>query len=291
MEADWILDRSHLWQLHLAHPDWGAKRLSRFTEQSLTWVKKWLRRLRSADPDDEMVLHSRSRVAALRLHGCPRAIRFDRDSRFIGSWSSGKFPSAFMRSLMCLDIGLQICPPQRPDKNPFIARYHRSYKYECLLRECPETLSQAQAVTLVYQIHYNMERPNQAVTCGNQPPRLAFPDLPALPPLPEQVDPDHWLQKIDGQFYKRRIQANGSVQVGKQFYYIRQKLKGQLVLLKTDALARQFQVLLDGQPIKQVAIKGLFNGMLDFESYFDLIRREAESEWQQVLRRRRYSRR
>ena len=62
METDWIRDRSHLWQLHLEHPSWGAKRLSRFTQRSLTWVKKWLRRLRHADPDDETVLHSRSRA-------------------------------------------------------------------------------------------------------------------------------------------------------------------------------------------------------------------------------------
>ena len=435
MEAEWILDRSHLWQLPLEHPNWGAKRLARFTQRSLTWVKKWLRRLRHADPDDETVLHSRSRarktspkrvcqavverilairdeplenlrrtpgpktilyylhrdpelqqqkvylprstgtiwqilrqhgrifhpsppegepevrpepmsvwgidfkevstvppepdgrrqhgvaafkvidhgpsillsaqvrqdytmvtaieamVHTLRVHGCPQAVRFDRDPRFIGSWSAGEFPSAFMRLLMCLDIALQICPPRRPDKNPFIERYHKNYKYECLLRECPETLSQAQAVTLVYQIHYNKERPNQAITCDNQPPRVAFPDLPTLPSVPEHVDPDHWLQKIDGQFYKRRIQSNGSVQVGKRYYYIRQKLKGQQVLLKVDALAQQFQVLLDGKAVKQVAIKGLYNGTLDFESYFHRMRREAESEWQQYLRRRRYGRR
>jgi transposase InsO family protein len=433
METDWILDRSHLWQLHLEHPDWGAKRLSRFTERSLTWVKKWLRRLRGADPDDESVLHSRSRarktspkkvcqtvidrilairdeppgnlrrtpgpktilyylgqdeelqqqnvylprstrtiwqilrqhgrifrqsppdpepeerpepmsewgidfkdvstvpaepdgrrqhgveafnvidhgtsillsaqvrqdytmvtaveamVYAFRVHGRPRAVRFDRDPRFVGSWSAGEFPSAFMRLLMCLDIQLQICPPRRPDKNPFIERYHRNYKYECLLKECPETLAQAQAVTMVYEIHYNIERPSQAITCGNQPPRVTFPELPSLPPLPEQVDPDRWLDKIHGQFYKRRIQANGSVQVGKQYYYIRKKLKGHRVLLQVDALARQFQVLLDGRPIKRLNVKGLFNGVLDFDAYFDLIRREAESEWQQYLRRRRYS--
>ena len=59
---DRILDRSHLWQLHLEHPDWGAKKLSRLTERSLTWVKKWLRRLRGADPNDDTVLHSRSRA-------------------------------------------------------------------------------------------------------------------------------------------------------------------------------------------------------------------------------------
>jgi len=435
METDWILDRSHLWQLHREHPHWGARKLARFTQRSLTWVKKWLRRLRNADPDDETVLHSHSRarktspkqvcqavidrilairdeppdnlrrtpgpktilyfldkdqelkqqevylprstrtiwqilrqngrifrpsppehepeerpapmskwgidfkdvttippesdgrrqhgvecfnvvdhgtsillsaqvrqdytavsaieamVYALRSHGCPEAIRFDRDSRFIGSWTAKNFPSAFMRLLMCLDIELQICPPQRPDKNPFVERYNRNYKYECLLRDCPETVPQAQAFTLVYQNHYNRERPNQAITCDNQPPRMAFPDLPTLPLLPEQVDPDHWLEKIHGQFYKRRIQANGSVQIGKHHYYIRQALKGRQVLLQVDAVDRQFKVLLDGKPIKHVAIKGLYQGVMDFEAYLALIGREAESEWQQYLRRQRYGRR
>lgn len=435
METDWILDRSHLWQLHLEHPDWGAKKLSRLTERSLTWVKKWLRRLRGADPNDDTVLHSRSRarksspkqvcqavierilairdeppenlrrtpgpkailyylgrdeelrqqdvylprstrtiwqilrqhsrifhssppehepeerpaplsewgidfkevssvpaepdgrqqhgvecfnvidhgtsillsaqvrqdytmvtaveamVHTFRVHGCPQAIRFDRDSRFIGAWTAKEFPSAFMRLLLCLDIALQICPPRRPDKNPFVERYNKNYKYECLLKECPETVAQAQAVTLTYQNHYNQERPSQAITCGNQPPRLAFPNLPPLPSLPQQVNPDHWLDKIHGKFYKRRIQPNGSVQIGKQYYYIRQKLKGQQILLQVDAPARQFNVLLDGQSIKRVAVKGLHNKPLDFAAYFDLIRREAESEWQRYLRRPRYGHR
>ena len=120
---------------------------------------------------------------------------------------------------------------------------------------------------------------------------MAFPDLAPLPPLPEQVEPDHWLQKIHGKFYKRRIQANGSVQVDKQYYYIRKALKGQQILLRVDATARQFKVLLDGKPIKRVDIKGLYNGVMDLEPYLDLIRQEAESEWQQYLRRQRYSRR
>ena len=62
METEWILDRAHLWQMQQAHPDWGAKKLSRFTKRSLTWVKKWLKRLRGADPADETVLYSRSRA-------------------------------------------------------------------------------------------------------------------------------------------------------------------------------------------------------------------------------------
>lgn len=137
---------------------------------------------------------------------------------------------------MCLDIELQICPPRRPDKNPFVERFNGTYKRECILFHCPETLPQAQAYTQVFQNHYNRERPNQAIICNNQPPREAFPNLPKLPSLPELIDPDHWLEKINGNFYKRRIQANGSVQIGKQYYYIRQKLRGHQVLLKVDAV-------------------------------------------------------
>ena len=112
-----------------------------------------------------------------------------------------------------------------------------------------------------------------------------------MPPLPEQVDPDHWLQKIQGKFYKRRIQANGSVQIGRQYYYIRKSLRGQQVLLQMDATVRQFKVLLDGQDIKRVDVKGLYNGVMDLDAYLDLIRRQAKSEWQQYLYRQRYSRR
>lgn len=229
-------------------------------------------------------------VYALRSHGCPQAIRFDRDSRFIGSWTAKEFPSAFMRLLMCLDIELQICPPQRPDKNPFVERYNRNYKYECLLRDCPETVAQAQACTLIYQNHYNRERPNQAITCDNLPPQIAFPDLPTLPLLPEQVDPDHWLEKVHGRFFKRRIQANGSVQIGKHYYYIRQALKGQQVLLQVDAVDKQFKVHLDGKLIKRVPLKGLHQGVMDLEAYLALICHEAKSEWQKNLRRQHYVR-
>lgn len=434
MESDWILDRYQLWRLHREHPHWGAKKLAHHTPRSLTWVKKWLRRLRGADPDDDSVLHShprtrktppklvcqvvidrilairdkpphnlgripgpkailyylnqdedlqaqklylpcstrtvwqilrqhgrifrpsrpehepeerpvpmlvwgidfkevttipqdpdgrrqhgvecfntvdhgtslvlsgqvhpnctavtavRAMVTVLRTYGRPQTVRFDRDPRFIMSWSARDFPSPFMRLLMCLDIDLDICPPRRPDKNPFVERYNRNYKRECLLRYLPDTVPMAQAVTLTYQRHYNLERPNQAITCQNQPPRMAFPELPALPPLPEAVDPDHWLQKVQGKFYKRRINANGSVQVGNYTYYIRQALKGHQVLLQVDAPAQQFKVLLDGQLIKQVAIKGLHQGALDFDAFVELTCREAESAWQRYQRRHRYGR-
>ena len=36
---------------------------------------------------------------------------------------------------------------------------------------------------------HNEERPNQALSCGKRPPRAAFPDLPARPSVPAEVDP------------------------------------------------------------------------------------------------------
>ena len=40
----------------------------------------------------------------------------------------------------------------------------------------------------------------------------------------------------------------------------------------------------DKRPIKRLAIKGLLNQELDFESYLDLIQEEARRNWQRLLR-------
>jgi hypothetical protein len=111
-------------------------------------------------------------------HGLPERLTFDRDPRFVGSWSGRDFPSAVMRFLLCLGLDVQVCPPQRPDRNAFVERYHRSYSEECLAVERPQDQAQADAVTQRYRQHFNWERPNQALTCHNQPPRVAFPTPP-----------------------------------------------------------------------------------------------------------------
>ena len=45
-------------------------------------------------------------------------------------------------------------------------------------------------MNLEFRYHYNYQRPNQAKSCGNRPPRQAFAQLPPLAPLPQVVDPD-----------------------------------------------------------------------------------------------------
>jgi hypothetical protein len=104
------------------------------------------------------------------------------------------------------------------DSNGFVERYHRSYQSECLAPHQPHSLAETVRWTTEYQQHYNWERPNQALGCGNQPPRVAFPDLPRRPSLPTTLDPDSWLDRIHGRLYPRRVNQSGTVKAGGHTY-------------------------------------------------------------------------
>jgi hypothetical protein len=62
MEATWYADRANLRASLHEHPTRSAAELAQQLGRSVSWVKKWRRRLRAAPPDDEAVLHSRSRA-------------------------------------------------------------------------------------------------------------------------------------------------------------------------------------------------------------------------------------
>jgi hypothetical protein len=89
--------------------------------------------------------------------GCPDRIRLDRDPRWVGSWTAKDFPSPLLRFLQCLGIEPKICPPQTPEKNPFVERYHRNYKYECQNQEQPHDLESTIATNGPYVHFYNYE--------------------------------------------------------------------------------------------------------------------------------------
>lgn len=84
---------------------------------------------------------------------------------------------------------------------------------ECLAVDRPATFEQARDATSRFQIHYNHERPNQALTCSNRPPRQAFPSLPTLPAVPAQIDPDAWLTHWNGKHFQRKVDASGSIRL------------------------------------------------------------------------------
>jgi hypothetical protein len=188
-----------------------------------------------------------------------------------------------MQFLLCLGIELIICPPHRPDKNCYVERFNRTYGEEGLDVYLPETLDQVVDMNLDLKFYYNYRRPHQGLACGNQPPRLAFPELPPLPPLPDQIDPDAWLSFVDDQVYRRRVNASGTVQLGKKDYYIGRPFKGQLVLLQPAAANRTLTVLLDGQPLKTVPIKGLVESPMPWTDYLPWLRAQAVSDWQRAL--------
>ena len=217
-------------------------------------------------------------VEFLRRYGLPPMLTFDRDPRWVGSASGRDFPSAFVRFLLCLGIEPKVCPPHRPDKNCYVERFHRTYKEECLLVHRPGTLSQVREVTEAFMTHYNTERPHQGRSCGNVPPRVAFPILPTLPPVPAQVDPDRWLQHIHGQAFARTVRADGSVTVDEVRYYVNAKLAGQRINLVVDAPEQVFDLMQGVTRIKGVPIKGLYGKLLPFEEYVRLMRQEAHSE-------------
>jgi transposase InsO family protein len=224
-------------------------------------------------------------VHFLRKYGLPGMLTFDRDPRWVGSSSGRDFPSALRRFLLCLGIEPNVCPPQRPDLNAYVERYHRSYNQECLQIHRPATREEVRAVTEHFLQHYNTERPHQGRSCGNRPPRVAHPVLPTLPSLPERVDPDGWLTSVDGQAFARKVDTHGCVTVDLQTYYIKQVLSGQHVVLFVNAHSRTFDVYLGSQQIKQVPIKGLQGEIMPFNRYVDLMREQARSEARQLQRK------
>jgi hypothetical protein len=207
--------------------------------------------------------------------------------RWVGSASGRDFPSALVRFLLCVDIEPNICPPRQPQKNPYVERYHRSFSKECLEVLRPATEEEVREATDAVFLHYNQERPNQALSCGNRPPWVAFPKLPTRPALPEEVDPDQWLSHIHGQAFARRVQPNGMVEVDRRSYSIKQTLAGQQVVLVVNAPERAFAVLLGKEPVKTLPIKGLVGQSLPFEEYATRLREEARSEYRRWLQQHR----
>lgn len=210
--------------------------------------------------------------------GLPRQLRFDRDPRFVGASQGRDFPSALVRMLYVLAIQVAICPPRHPQKNPYVERYNRNFKYECLVVHRPESLGRVREVTAQYKEHYNYVRPHQGRSCHNQPPRVAFAELPALPSLPLVVDPDSWLTKLHHDHFRRKVQHDGSVVLDKYTYYVGSALAGQYVMLVVEASTREVVVLHQQKEVKRLALKGLYRRGMGLDEYRTAILAEALSE-------------
>lgn len=62
MEAEWVADRSLLRQLPRKHPQWTNQQLADVVGRSVTWIKKWKKRLAEGEAEAERILYSQSRA-------------------------------------------------------------------------------------------------------------------------------------------------------------------------------------------------------------------------------------
>jgi len=242
----------------------------------------WLHREVGGDFDAETLFEVM--VHFFCLHGLPGMLTFDNDPRFVGSASGRDFPSAFVRFLWCVGVVPNVIPPHRPDLNAYVERFHRSLGEECLQVHRPSTLSEVAELTEAFLTHYNEQRPNQARSCGNHPPRVACPAFPTLPSVPQTVDPDRWLLPMDKQAFARTIRVNGNLSINRQDYYVSRSLAGQRVICWVNAAQKCFDIWQPAGLIKSVPIKGLYGQMMPFQEYVALMKREARSEYQYYLR-------
>ena len=61
MEEQWQVYRARLRRLLQEQPNWSQRKLAQATRRSVSWVKKWRKRLSQADPHDPNLLKSGSR--------------------------------------------------------------------------------------------------------------------------------------------------------------------------------------------------------------------------------------
>ena len=217
-------------------------------------------------------------VQSLQQYGRPASITVDRDTRWVGSPQGSDFPSALHRFCACLGIELKVCDPHHPQQNCFVERYHRTYQEECLDYDKPKTLEQAKEATAAFAQHYNHERPNQALSCGNQPPRVAYATLPTLPALPEMVDPDSWLQSLDGMHLERKVDRHGMIRVDLKSYYVSAALAGQRVSVRLDAATLSLQMYREAQLVRTAPIKGIVGRMLSFDQFIEHMAHQARAQ-------------
>ncbi len=235
-----------------------------------------------ARADFTMATAIETAAAIVSQRGLPDQVSIDREVRFVGDSHQRESPSAFLRFWLCLGVEVMVCPPRRPDLNAFVERYHRSYEEECLQVYRPADLESVRTVTAAFEQHYNHERPHQGKACGNQPPRQAFPLLPLRPSVPVTIDPDRWIEALDGKSYVRKVQQDTSVTVGTGRYYIKQALVGQQVTLQIDARDRTMVVVHNDQEVKRVPIQGTGRGRVSFAQFVEELCEEARTGRQVV---------
>lgn len=212
------------------------------------------------------------------LNGLPKRLRFDRDPRFVWSWSADSFPAPLVRLLHVIGVEPVICPPRQPWKKPYVERCVREFKHEWLDRFSLNTMADCYEALDAFPDYHNRQRKHYGRACQGKTPDDAFPNLPRLPDLPQQVAPNHWLKVEHGRVFRRRIRANGTIQVDKHTYYVDRKLAKRPILVHLDGHNRCLRVTVDGKLLpKALPLQETHPDQMDLQDYLPLLQREAMS--------------
>jgi hypothetical protein len=109
---------------------------------------------------------------------------------------------------------------------------------------------------------------------------VAFPELPALPRVPEVVNADAWLAQVDGQHLVRLVNRQGCIKVDLRTYYVSRKLAGQPVTLRLNAAEQCLQVVYPHPPLTRDSfpLKGLSHRSCSYQDYVALMQGEASTQ-------------
>ena len=133
-------------------------------------------------------------------------------------------------------------------------------------------------MTSAFVEHYNWQRPHQGISCGNRPPRVAFPELPTLTRVPDVVNADGWLSWVDGEHVVRLVKRQGFVKVDLCTYYVSSKLAGQSVALRLNATDGCLQGMHPLVMHRALPLKGLHRRSYSYQDYVTLMQGEASTQ-------------
>jgi len=126
--------------------------------------------------------------------------------------------------------------------------------------------------------YHNTERIHLGRACNGRTPDEAFPQLLILPFPPDEVQPNTWLHAQHGRVFRRRIRANGTIQVDKHVYYVDKQLTKRSVLVHLDATKRCLWVTVDGVALaKLLPLKDLHDEQMPLFDYLKVLQQEAMS--------------
>lgn len=213
----------------------------------------------------------------LLLMGVPDKLRFDNDTRFVGSWLTDGYPSPLMKFLVCVGSEPDLVEPGKPYLKPFAERSVRTLKHEFLWNHRPADWREAAEKLQDFRHFYNHERANQSLACDNRPPYEAFPELPARPKIPDSIDPDAWATYYHRRIFKRRVNRNGYVSIGKHDYYIDYKLARQEIGAMLNAETGVFHILHGSTRVRDLEMQDLVKETMPFQAYLQHMLTEART--------------